>query len=109
MIVVAKVGSTSRQQLTEAVESLQSVGADVLGVCLIGVKSETTRYGYGYGASAGRGSSSRRRSRRASTRKPVPPREPEAPAEEEVIDTRTEVTPPQRPSHEDIVIGGDRR
>ncbi len=46
VIIVARAGSTSRDDLSEAVESLEAVGADVLGVCLVGVKSDPARYGY---------------------------------------------------------------
>lgn len=46
VIVVARAGSTSRDQLTETLEALRAVGADVLGVCLVGVKSDPSRYGY---------------------------------------------------------------
>ncbi len=54
VIVVARAGRTSRQQLTTTVDNLRAVGADVLGVCLTGVKDETEPYGYGYGGSSGR-------------------------------------------------------
>jgi polysaccharide biosynthesis transport protein len=47
VILVAKAGSTSRDQLTEALDALRAVGADVLGVCLVGVKTDPSRYGYG--------------------------------------------------------------
>lgn len=46
VVVVAKAGSTARDELTEAVDALRAVGADVLGVCLVGVKSDASRYGY---------------------------------------------------------------
>ncbi len=46
VIVVAKAGSTARHELTEAVDALRAVGADVLGVCVVGVKSDASRYGY---------------------------------------------------------------
>lgn len=46
VIVVAKAGSTSRDQLQETLDALRAVGADVLGVCLVGVKSVPARYGY---------------------------------------------------------------
>ncbi len=46
VIVVAKAGSTSRDQLAETLDALRAVGADVLGVCLVGVKSVPARYGY---------------------------------------------------------------
>ncbi len=46
VLVVAKAGETSKQDLSTAVEGLRRVGADVLGVCLIGAKPETTSYGY---------------------------------------------------------------
>lgn len=63
VIVAARAGKTSRQQLAKSVESLRAVGADVLGVCLIGVKADSPRYGYGYGYSSGnrrRGGSNRK-------------------------------------------------
>jgi non-specific protein-tyrosine kinase len=47
VIVVARAGSTSQGDLQEAVEALRAVGADLLGVCLIGVKKEADRYNYG--------------------------------------------------------------
>lgn len=63
VIVTARAGRTSRQELTRTVESLRAVGADVLGVCLTGVKAQTEPYGYGYGVASGK-QQSRRRSRR---------------------------------------------
>ncbi|MEM7324800.1 MAG: polysaccharide biosynthesis tyrosine autokinase [Actinomycetota bacterium] len=60
VIIAARAGKTSRQQLTKAVDSLRAVGADVLGVCLIGVKADSPKYGYGYSYSY----SNRRRSGR---------------------------------------------
>lgn len=47
VILVAKAGSTSRDQLAESLEALEGVGADVLGVCLVGVKTDPSRYDYG--------------------------------------------------------------
>ncbi len=46
VVVVAKAGSTGRSDLAEALAALRGVGADVLGVCLVGVKSDPSRYGY---------------------------------------------------------------
>lgn len=63
VIVAARAGKTSTGDLTRAVESLRAVGADVLGVCLIGVKADHTQYGYGYGGSSGRSSAKTRRRR----------------------------------------------
>lgn len=40
VIVVAKAGSTSQAQLDAAVDGLVAVGAEVLGVCLVGVKAK---------------------------------------------------------------------
>ncbi len=37
VIVVARAGQTTRQRLARSIDSLTAVGADVLGVCLIGV------------------------------------------------------------------------
>lgn len=74
VIITARAGKTSRYQLTKAVESLRAVGADVLGVCLIGVKAESASYGYGYGyGGSGRGARKRRKARRERT--PNVPRE----------------------------------
>ena len=47
VIVVVKAGSTSRDELTETLEALRGVGADVLGVCLVGVRTDPSRYEYG--------------------------------------------------------------
>lgn len=48
VIVVARAGETTTDELRAALGSLQQVGADVLGVVLVGVK-EHDRYGrYGY-------------------------------------------------------------
>lgn len=75
VIVVARAGRTSRQQLTTTVDNLRAVGADVLGVCLTGVKAETEPYGYGYGGSGGRSGRTRgsgrlrRRDRRGGRRR----------------------------------------
>lgn len=49
VIVTARAGKTTRYELTKAVDSLRAVGADVLGVCIVGVKADHPRYGYGYG------------------------------------------------------------
>ncbi|MGH1489336.1 MAG: polysaccharide biosynthesis tyrosine autokinase [Acidimicrobiales bacterium] len=49
VIIAARAGKTSSSDLAKAVENLRAVGADVLGVCLIGVKSDHPQYGYGYG------------------------------------------------------------
>lgn len=48
VIVVAKAGETKQDELARAIKNLKGVGADVLGVCLVGAK-ESSRYGYGYG------------------------------------------------------------
>ncbi|MDH4074293.1 MAG: polysaccharide biosynthesis tyrosine autokinase [Acidimicrobiia bacterium] len=47
VIVVARSGRTTRDQLRETVDSLRQVGADVIGVCLVGVAS--SEYGSYYG------------------------------------------------------------
>jgi capsular exopolysaccharide synthesis family protein len=49
VIIAARAGKTSSSDLAKAVENLRAVGADVLGVCLIGVKADHPQYGYGYG------------------------------------------------------------
>lgn len=63
VIVTARAGRTSKQQLAQTVDSLRAVGADVLGVCLTGTKADSKPYGYGYGTSSGR-PKYKRRSRR---------------------------------------------
>ncbi|MGI9598411.1 MAG: polysaccharide biosynthesis tyrosine autokinase, partial [Acidimicrobiales bacterium] len=40
VIIAARAGKTSTNELGKAVENLRAVGADVLGVCLIGVKAD---------------------------------------------------------------------
>lgn len=47
VIVVARSGRTTRDQLRTTVDSLRQVGADVIGVCLVGVAS--SEYGSYYG------------------------------------------------------------
>lgn len=47
VIVVARSGRTTRDQLRATVDSLRQVGADVIGVCLVGVAS--SEYGSYYG------------------------------------------------------------
>ncbi|MEZ5406745.1 MAG: polysaccharide biosynthesis tyrosine autokinase [Acidimicrobiales bacterium] len=48
VIVVARSGRTTRDQLRDTVDSLRQVGADVIGVCLVGVAS--SEYGSYYGS-----------------------------------------------------------
>ncbi|MEM7275325.1 MAG: polysaccharide biosynthesis tyrosine autokinase [Actinomycetota bacterium] len=69
VIVAARVGKTSRQELTRAVESLRAVGADVLGVCLVGIKFDSQKYGYGY--SEGRRPTGKRLSRTSGNGRPT--------------------------------------
>jgi Mrp family chromosome partitioning ATPase len=63
VIVVARAGVTSQGDLQEAVEALRAVGADLLGVCLIGVKKEAERYNYGADPEPEPGLAARSRSR----------------------------------------------
>lgn len=51
VVVVARAGSTRHEDLSKALASLRSVGADVLGVCLVGVQEQPDPYGYRYGSS----------------------------------------------------------
>jgi capsular exopolysaccharide synthesis family protein len=51
VLLVARAGSTGRQDLVRAAASLRGVGADIVGVCLVGVPDEADPYGYRYGAS----------------------------------------------------------
>jgi non-specific protein-tyrosine kinase len=44
VIVVAKVGKTTRDRLTDTLDNLRQVGANVIGVCLTDTK-EVGRYG----------------------------------------------------------------
>ena len=46
VIVVAMAGKTSKSQLSKTVDDLRAVGADVLGVCLVGIKADTSNYRY---------------------------------------------------------------
>lgn len=74
IIVVAMSGETSRDDLIDTLEALRQVGADVLGVCLVGTKDTASRYGtYGSdeSASGGRGQRRQRRARRTRRRAPV--------------------------------------
>ncbi len=53
VILVAKAGQTTRERLVDTVESLRQVGADLLGVCLVGVKTKVDPYGTAAGYEAG--------------------------------------------------------
>ncbi len=70
VIIAARAGKTSTSELTKAVENLRAVGADVLGVCLIGVRADHPQYGYGYGY--GRGKKTKTRSSRRDRTPNVP-------------------------------------
>lgn len=61
VILAVRAGKTTRQQLAKAVDNLRTVGADDLGVCLVGVKAESPKYGYGYGHTSTRRRSGRKR------------------------------------------------
>jgi capsular exopolysaccharide synthesis family protein len=52
VIVVAKAGETTRDQLIETVESLRQVGSDVIGTCLVGTRHPARGYRY-YGPDEG--------------------------------------------------------
>ena len=73
VILVAKAGQTTRDDLVRTLESLRQVGADVLGVCLVGIKDEGSPYGQyedqatHRGSASGRGRRARRRSRKDAT------------------------------------------
>ena len=45
VIVVVKAGSTTRDQLVDALDDLGAVGADVIGVCLVGLRTAGAHYG----------------------------------------------------------------
>ena len=45
VIVVVRAGSTTRDQLTETLADLRGVGAEVLGVCVVGTRVSTSQYG----------------------------------------------------------------
>lgn len=47
VVVAVKAGSTRRDQLTETLEDLRGVGADVIGLCLVGLKSSSLYDSYG--------------------------------------------------------------
>lgn len=100
VIVTARAGRTSRQQLAKAVENLRAVGADVLGVCLIGVTADGPTYGYGYGSSSGRpGGKRRRRSDRGPRAQTQVINVTDGPA---VTQDR-----PDRPLEQDVSLTGD--
>lgn len=52
VVLVVKAGSTSRDEVARAADSITKVGGTVLGVVLLNVKDNARygRYGYGYGA-----------------------------------------------------------
>lgn len=80
-IVVVSVGHTSRNQLSSAVDALQTVGAHIAGVALTMVPTrgpDSYAYGYGYGYIDGQAEKRRRRglwkpgrARRSERRTPV--------------------------------------
>lgn len=54
VLIVASAGSTTREQVARAADSITRVGGTILGVVLLNVKDNARygRYGYGYGAGA---------------------------------------------------------
>ena len=62
VILAVKAGSTTRDELIEALDDLRGVGADVIGVCLVGLRSSTLYEGYG-------GETTTKRGRRPTTKK----------------------------------------
>lgn len=63
VIVTVKAGSTTRDQLMDTLDDLRGVGADVIGVCVVGSRS-SSQYGT-YAADSSRGQRRRTRSREA--------------------------------------------
>ncbi|MEL7156178.1 MAG: polysaccharide biosynthesis tyrosine autokinase, partial [Actinomycetota bacterium] len=47
VIVAVKAGATKRDELVETLEDLRGVGADVIGLCLVGMKSSSLYESYG--------------------------------------------------------------
>lgn len=90
VIVVAKAGSTKLGELTEAVEALRAVGADVLGVCLVGVKLDASRYGYGPAEPP-------RRNRQGQRRRAATPSDRTEPVSSEPRSRRRDTSNGQRP------------
>jgi capsular exopolysaccharide synthesis family protein len=45
VIVAVKAGSTTRDQLVDTLDDLRAVGAEVIGVCVVGLKKAQSRYG----------------------------------------------------------------
>ncbi|MCP3988517.1 MAG: polysaccharide biosynthesis tyrosine autokinase [Actinomycetia bacterium] len=79
VIVVVKAGSTTRDQLTDTIDDLRGVGADIIGVCVVGLKTSPNRYG-NYGKEVPRPRvqlRSERRSRVVDVRHEPDPAEPE--------------------------------
>lgn len=64
VILVVKAGRTTRDQLVDTYENLRKVGADVIGVCVVGVKTSSNPYGT-YAAEAEARPSKRRGGRRS--------------------------------------------
>ncbi len=58
VVVVVEAGSTSRDDLRVAVDSIERAGGTLLGVVVTKVKSQGRRYQYGYGESTDRRSGS---------------------------------------------------
>ena len=82
-LVVVKAGETTRDQLIETLKSLSQVGADVLGICLVGIKDQAGRYDV-YGPDEKRGS----KIKRATGRRP-----------KGEVDLRDAARPDPAPSH----------
>ena len=73
VIVTVRAGSTTRDELADCLDSLRQVGADVIGVCVVGVR--TTSYGHGYADDVDR--------RRSRSRRRAPADHRRAPADTE--------------------------
>lgn len=87
-IVIVAAGKTNRQQLSGALDALETVGAHVAGIAMTMVPTrgpDSYAYGYGYGAYGyvddSRNVKSGKRPKRAKPAKPAPaPRQPKAQA-----------------------------
>ncbi|MEM7339176.1 MAG: polysaccharide biosynthesis tyrosine autokinase [Actinomycetota bacterium] len=116
VIVVVRAGSTSKRALEQALTSLRVVGADVIGLCVVGIKATGSPYGYRDGEHPDEAPERRSwfRRRKAST---VDLRETPTPAEPPAVPPQTSqpaaaVPTPQPESAaepDDLVVGSHYR
>jgi capsular exopolysaccharide synthesis family protein len=81
VIVVARLGKTTREAAQHLCDQLRNLDAPVLGVVVNGIGSEAGRYGYGY--AYGYGQQAEGAATKAATAKPASSREKPSPQREE--------------------------